>query len=206
MGLIKHHPKRYMIQIGFTVQVGGIAFAAAIGTIILYSLTTDKLKERLEFGSAALATAAAMTGASYVSQDLKRSAESALIDRTFSFIARWNSPDFSKENVLGLIREMRNLNNQEKKDHQIKRLEEEDLLKSELLCIHNFLEEMALSISSDAVDDEVLEKFFRGIVKSYYEAFIPWLNHRKQETSRKYVYEQFENLYNRWEGNGNLIP
>jgi hypothetical protein len=195
------YPSRFRLKIVITISVGVVSTLIA-GTSIYFHLKREDLRDVLGFSAAALATAAAVTGASHIAQDLKHNAESARIDRTFSYIQRWNDPGFAKQSVIGLMREMRSLNDEEKREHLLRRLKDEDSLKSELVCIFNFLEEMALGISEGVVDEQILKDFFRGIVVIYIDTFRPWLKQRATETGRDLVYTRFMGLYKTWEGNG----
>jgi len=193
------HSKPVKIQFAVTLTIGLISTSIAGASIYLYK-TYPNFRDLLTFSATALATSVGFTAASYVSQDLKRNSEQAVIDRTLSYIERWNDPSFNKENIIGLMRKARGVNSGDK-DEFIKETLKEDKLKSELILILNFFEEMSLAIHENLVEDRLLCDFFKEIVMDYKAEFSHWIDYRsetKNGAANKDCYKELKKLYGNW--------
>ena len=182
------------------IGTGFVATLFASVSIVIFVMSGDnkKLKDSLQFGTAAIAAVAGITGAAYVANQLKHSVVSSKTDRTLKYIERWNNPDFDKKAVLALFRETKELGPTEKQKIISDKLENDDELRSELISILNFLEEMSLSIHENLTDERVLRNFFRGIVFDYVETFRCWIKARRERVDNSNLYKQLMDLYERW--------
>lgn len=193
------------LQFAMRLTLSMAILLATVYSIYLYIDTRqDKFKEALGFSATVMASSAAAITAISVEKEREHNAKSLLIDRTFSYVARWNNHDFKKQDIIALMREVRKLNEKEGRIHILEQLGDKAELMSELVCILNFLEEMSLAISNKVVDEDILKDFFRGIVKDFHEAFRPWLNERAIQ--KPDVYMRFRNLYDVWLGNKSTSP
>ncbi|MEO0406845.1 MAG: CHAT domain-containing protein [Cyanobacteria bacterium P01_A01_bin.135] len=88
--------------------------------------------------------------------------ENVNIDRTLSYIKRWNDPLFSKSLVLGLMRRIRSTPYEHKIDCISQATEHDAPLRDQLVRILNFLEEMSTVIDYCLVDEAILRDFFEA--------------------------------------------
>lgn len=132
------------------------------------------------------------------SQDFNSDADPICIDRSVSYVQRWNSPSFSKQEVLRLVRGCMSQKHNMRENFISQSLENDDALKAELVSILNFLEEMSLLIHHKLVDESLLQDFFRGIVIVYVTTFYSWIQVRRKLASNDRLYERLTNLYESW--------
>jgi len=193
-------------RIKFTIGTG-IVLTVIGGSVVLAYIKYDNLRKILEFSTTVAATVAGLTGASYAAQSLTRSAEEAKIDRTLSFISRWNDPSFEKKQVISLLRKAHDHANSTVEGFIVQEIDKDDEnnnLKSEINTILNFFEEMSLAIKNKLVDENTLYEFFKGIVLTYVEKFEPWMEVRRKNSKNKKIFQALTELRDRWQnGNGN---
>lgn len=183
-----------------TIGVGSVAAVLAILSIATYAKTTvEEHREILDFTATALATAGGITGAVYVAQSLELDAESRVIDRTLSYIARWNSPNFPRKNVTQLLRKTKAKVDNEKLAFIKAELESDEVLRQEFIFVLNFFEEMAASIHQGIAKESMLKEFFRSIVCTYMQVFGCWINDRRIIKGDK-AFIRIEELFEKWNG------
>jgi hypothetical protein len=189
-------------RVKFTIGTG-IVLTLIGGAVVVAYIKHDNLRKVLEFSTTVAATVAGLTGASYAAQSLTRNAEETKIDRTLSFISRWNDPGFEKKLVIQLLRNIHDKPASVVKDFIVKEVDEHNDLKSEVNTILNFFEEMALAINNKLVDENTLRDFFRGIVLTHIKSFNPWIEYRRSHSESKKVFQSLMELHERWQnGNG----
>ena len=125
--------------------------------------------------------------------------EEAHINRTISYIQRWNELSFSRVKVLSFMRDIVKLKYDERSDFISHKTDEDIELRAELIGTLNFLEEMAILIGNQLVHESLLYQFFRGIVITYVEVFSIWIQVRRASTANGKIYERLTDLYERWE-------
>ena len=190
--------KRRIQLPALTITVGFATGACAIASIAVYSMSKQH-RDNLAFSATALAAAGGITSAFYIAQNLELDAESKIIDRTLSYIARWNSPDFTKRGVTELLKATRTKADGNKLNFIKEQLDSDEDLRQEFLFVLNFFEEMAGSIHQKIVDREMLKQFFRGIVRTYVETFICWIKNRRTMKG-DLAFINIERLAEEWNG------
>jgi hypothetical protein len=190
-------------RVKFTIGTGIVL--TIIGTAVVGAyVKNENWRKVLEFSTTVTATVAGLTGASYAAQSLTRSAEEAKIDRTLSFISRWNDPSFEKKLVIQLLREVHDKPASEVKNFTVEKIDKDNDLKSEVNTILNFFEEMAITVNNNLVNEKTLYSFFRGIVLTHVKVFDPWIEHRRRISEGKKVFQSLTELHEHWQnGNGN---
>ena len=185
-------------RVKFTIGTGIVLTLIGSAVVVAY-IRYDNLRKVLEFSTTVAATVAGLTGASYAAQSLTRTAEEAKVDRTLSFISRWNDPGFEKNQVISLLRTIDDKPNSELNDFIVCEVDEKNDLKAEINTILNFFEEMALAINNKLVDENTLRDFFRGIVLTHVKKFYPWIKHRRKITDNEKVLKSITALYEEWQ-------
>ena len=166
----------------------------------IYAKTkVEEHREILGFTATALATAGGITGAVYVAQSLESDAESRVIDRTLSYITRWNSPDFQRRNVTQLLRKTKSKSDNEKLEFIREALDSDEDLWQEFIFVLNFFEEMSTSVHQGIVKASMLKEFFRSIVCTYMQVFGCWINYRRGIKGDK-AFIHVEELCEEWNG------
>lgn len=198
--------KTYPIQFGTDIVViFTVIFSIAVAGIVICFYTLggdlqDTLKYIPDIIGATVVPLVAATTAFYIAQNVQRNTEATLLNRTMSYIERWNSPNFDKQDIIRLMREVKNLD-EDKKKKKISKALQDEVLRAKLVCILNFLEEMSLAVEKDAVYEEILRDFFRGIFEAYHKNFTFWLQERSKDGAPK-VYERFKDLFGEWDKQG----
>lgn len=189
-------------RVKFTIGTGIVL--TMIGSAVVFAyVKCDNWRKVLEFSTTVAATVAGLTGAFYAAQNLTRTAEEAKVDRTLSFISRWNDPSFGKKKVINLLRQAHDKANSEINKFIVDEVDKDNDLKAEVNTILNFFEEMALAINSKLVNENTLRGFFRGIVLTHVEKFYPWIKRRREVSNREDVFQSLTELYKTWQnGNG----
>ena len=183
-----------------TIGVGSVAASLAILSIVVYATNQDEeYRKILGFTATALATTGGITGAVYVAQSLESDAESKVIDRTLSYITRWNSPDFQRKSVTQLLRKSKSKSDNEKLEFIKRQLDSDEALWQEFIFVLNFFEEMATSVHQGIVKDSMLKEFFRSIVCTYIQVFGCWINYRRGIKGDK-AFIHIEELCEEWNG------
>ena len=195
-------------RVKFTIGTGIVLTVAGVAVVFTY-IKYDNLRKVLEFSTTVAATVAGLTGASYAAQSLTRdteetvqnlirSAEETKINRTLSFISRWNDSSFDKKLAVQLIRNLRDKPPSNVKTFVISEIDQNNDLKSEVTNILNFFEEMALSINDNFVDEDILRSFLRGIVFTYVETFSYWIDHRRDLVKNEKIFQSVTELCEQW--------
>ncbi len=184
-------------RVKFTIGAGIVLTVVGSAVVFAYA-KYENLRKVLEFGTTVAAAVAGLTGASYAAQSLTRGAEEAKIDRTLSFISRWNDPGFEKKQVINLLRQLHDKANSEVKIFILDEVDQDNVLKAEINTILNFFEEMSLAINSKLVDENILRSFFGGIVMTYVDKFNPWIKHRREVSNREDVFKSLTALDKKW--------
>ena len=135
------------------------------------------------------------------SQVFNSNAEPIHIDRSLSYVQRWNSPSFDKKKVIRLLRECTSQRHNVRENFISQSLEDDDDLKAEMVLILNFLEEMSILIHRRLVDESLLRDFFNSIVITYVTTFYSWIQVRRKLMLNDRLYERLTNLYENWHVN-----
>lgn len=197
----QEYPKSRQFKFTLTVGAVTVSLLLASAAILVYVFLGDRyenLRKYLEFSTAALATAAGATGAAYVGQELSHNTKASKIDRTLSYINRWNNPSFNKQKIIKLMRQVKKTP-QEKLDNFVQEQLENDILKSELVTILNFFEEMSMVINQNLVEESILKDFFRGIINDYFSIFEAWILNRSNGNGNSNKYKELKALRSKWE-------
>jgi uncharacterized protein YktA (UPF0223 family) len=137
------------------------------------------------------------------SQELnrKQEAEALVLDRTLSYIRRWNDLQFLP--VRRVAHELYRLVQEQPPEKQenflIQRLEDNRNEREDITNLLNFFEEMAICVEEKIVQEELLLKFFKGIVKDYCRTFSCYIQYRRKKRNNERIYRYLTNLYEKWE-------
>lgn len=207
-------PDKYgQVTIKLSLRVGvSLFFLSLVFTGIHFY--KEKYRETLTFLVTALATSAGGASAVYALRSIKQSAasqeldrqqskETQLIDRTLSYIARWNDPQYwqakKTASEFNLLRKNQIINNEEQflKDY----LDKNTDAKQDLLNILNLLEEIALSVQKGILKEDLLHDYYRGIILSFCETFKCLIKQRRKEQNNEKIYKALTDLYEKWRSN-----
>lgn len=62
----------------------------------------------------------------------------------------------------------------------------------------NFFEEMAVAIHTEAVDQEVLKRFFRSLVRVYWDRYSFWIHSLRKNADSPRAYVELEKMVTKW--------
>lgn len=180
------------------VRVGGATFLLASILIGLFAYLPDQ-REILGFTTIVLTAAAAITSAFYVGQGLRQGVESAKVDRTITYGARWNDPQFfyakraAREIIMPVVLSP-TTNTLQAIQAEINKEPNREM---NLVDALNFLEEMAVFINMGVLDEKILRDFYQTIVLRYFSTLQPWIEDQRNHRGQR-LYQGLESLYNKW--------
>lgn len=197
---------KYSITFSVPKKAGAVSFAiAGIAIYLFYSNINKKVVDETlaTFSVAVTGAAAAVTSAFYVGSAIQKNSLSRKEDRAIQLVSVWNGEYYSTLRRLTL-RPMRSL----LRDKSIKvqdRLIEDHLEKNpeveeQIVTILNFLEQVAMCVNGDLVDEEIIQSYFGYIIPRLAQIFSGWIYSRQRERSNT-LYEEFQILGKRWEEN-----
>ncbi|NES22563.1 MAG: DUF4760 domain-containing protein [Symploca sp. SIO3E6] len=208
-------PDKYgQITIKLTFSVGVSLVIISLGLTILHGFLMKKEhRETLTFMATALATSAAGASAVYALRsvkqdreqreaDIKQLAESQLLDRTLPYISRWNEPGFlpfrQKAQELYHLKNSQSINNQEKFIINYLSDPANNDTKQAIINLLNFLEELAVCIKLGLIKEDVIKKFYKGIVILYADTFYTLIKERRKEKGREEIFICLTDLCEKW--------
>lgn len=185
-------------ELRITITVAVLSVAAAVIVTWVYGKASPGNRDVIRFATTSLSVAAAITSASYIGRGLRLNAQSEKETRTLAFPARWNhsSNSNTKSSVRGFLKELENIPEKERREYIETKFDADGDLKTRITDALNFLEEMAVCVEMEIVDETLLRDFFLSIVIKYYDIMRPWIDSRRGINSR--IYKSLTNLYNRW--------
>lgn len=178
---------------------------------IIYAFIGEKYKNNFIFAVTTLAASAIFIIAFYEYKSIKESAESQelyrkqeadaqVIDRTLSYVRRWNELDLLS--FRRVATEVHELINQQPNDTQekflIDYLESNSNQNQDITNLLNFLEEMSICVEEKIVREDLLLKFYKGIVISYCKTFSVYIEHRREKKQNDKIYRYLTNLCEKW--------
>lgn len=147
----------------------------------------------------ALVASAAGTSAYYAFKSIENSEKSQRINRTFAYIDRWNDPGyFNMKNTAAEIHELISHEEPHAKGKCLMDLLSNPSKRQDVTNILNFLEEMSIGIQEGLLEEELLKKFYRGIVITYCKTFSFYIAQRRNITGNDNVYSGLTSLSDKW--------
>lgn len=193
------------LKIVIPLTVGFISLLISIILIASYVVNMDKETDKnsrniLNFIVATLSASATITGTFYVGHSIRQSVESEELDRTLSYMERWNNSHYSsfKKVAYQIHLLVRNQPDNQKGKIVREQIEKDDDLKMEVTEVLNFLEELALCINKGLIKEDLALGFYRYIVIRYYEIFFVWIAQLRDETKNDNQYKELTTLYDKW--------
>lgn len=199
-----------------SVRVGAASIAFSTFAIILFGFNWVD-RDIIRFAVSTVAAAAGITSAFYVGEGIRRNldyrkedldAKKADFDaqraarkaeRAMAYISAWTHPSFAEIRKAG--REIRaRLDKAPKgKETQIikQALDEDHNLEQDIVTILNFLEEIALSVESELVDEKIIRGYFSLIINRYCDVLGLWIAEERKHRSDE-LYSSLLRLHARW--------
>lgn len=120
------------------------------------------------------------------------------IEAAFHYMERWNNPQFY--HVRSAFREILRVGMAETEGTRrvMDRLAADDSLRSNVMDVMNFFEEVAVAIDLQIADEELLRRVFRGILSSLWMTLEPFVNQRRTMLRNPRVFVECEALHKRW--------
>jgi hypothetical protein len=130
----------------------------------------------------------------------KQEIENQIINRTLTFIERWNAPDYFpfKRIANNLYQSFEKQPIEQQSIFIIKHLEDNPKERDDITTLLNFLEEMSICVEEKIVKEELLIKFFKGIVISYCKVYSPYIQDRREKRANPNLYKPLTNLWEKW--------
>lgn len=191
-------------NIKFTVSLtaGLISLIFAVGFILAFVFGKVD-RDLLRFVVSTTATAAAITSAFYVGENIRRTFTSKKTDRSLQYISVWTSSSFAS--VRKSVRQVRDAIQEEPDQNRhaevIKLLLNKNHdLEEDIITIMNFLEEISLSIQTGLVDEVILEDYFKVIVRRFCSVFSLWIAEQRRQRGNE-LYRCLTRLNEKWNPN-----
>lgn len=188
------------ITIPVPAGIGGLALVVSVVFIIVYA-EYDQTRQVLRFATLALAAAGGVISAIYIGRGLRQTAESQKIDRTLIFALRWSDPQFfnARRAARDVIQPIMNKSPEDLLAALRKSVAEDPEREHNLTDVLNFLEQLAVAINKEIVDEETLRELYHTVIVRYYSTLEPWINEMRRLRSPR-LYQDLEALYDRWKG------
>lgn len=183
---------RHMVL--YAIAIAGIAAALAFG----FSRADSDVRSVIAYGSSLFGAMVALLTLLYTAQNIKQANDEKRSAAAAKFAERWNSPSY-----LDLKKQWRNLNEEMK----MKKLTPEgrstclmnDVDKRMIVVeVLNFFEEMAVAVNTNALDAELLKRFFQTVVLRAWDRYGYWVAQYREGDGGRRIYTDLEELVSTW--------
>lgn len=198
-------------EVNFKLSWVGIIFLIATAGLIGLYAWRPTLRPTLTFGLAAVASEAGIVAAYYVGQGLRESArESSKVaeataraenfNRTMVYTQRWGDPNLREARTAWrkIVNEHHGSPEDERRRAIRDQIASEPDVETSLIACMNLLEDLALAVHEEMVDEEVVFRFYATTVEWCWEALKPWVDDVRAKRGAK-IYVELEKLYNSWQ-------
>jgi Domain of unknown function (DUF4760) len=193
----------------------GLSGVVATAVLIIGYIAFPDARAILTFTLAALASLAALISAYYVGQGLRESAAEARraaenakkaaadaergerFNRAMFYTGRWGDPQLATARTA--FREILDgLHGDEDAGEKIReKVEQSRAVEASLIACMNLLEDLALAVHEDMVDEEIVYRYYNTTVRWCWETLGPWVKQVRQRRGPR-IYTELEDLYNSW--------
>jgi hypothetical protein len=198
-----------LFSLSLTVQIGIALVLAVFVFTALYWFASDSWKAEIVFFGAAVAAAGQIAAAFYAGRTLRLAnniegqrlaveerVEKVLQKNTvFDFAARWN--DASMVDIRIAFQEILAKGAQEKNTIS-GYIDADPKRKANVGNLLNFLDVMALSVSTLRSDEEIAKRVFCGVVINTWGVTHDWVQHQRTARGRPQLWIELETLHKRW--------
>ena len=210
------------VNFTITLTAGGLAIVFSIISIIIYGIVDKWVnwKEIVSFSITTIGVSAGITSAIYVAESIKNSYEDKQEEknlrkqerdedlhikkqeRSFNYIAKWNSPDFQdiRKPLIEKLRDPLKGKDNDQEIRQIVRkiLDNEPEVERHASQVLNFLEEVATAILKNYSDEEILKDFFIYIFYRH-ELVLRTLIEDLERQKSSIIWENFQKINKKWD-------
>jgi hypothetical protein len=134
------------------------------------------------------------------------------VRRVFELSARWGDPALSharnamsrlleefKKSELGAAERVKAIESAVAEEAKADEKIEGPGVRRSITMTLDFLETVALGVNTDAADEELTKRLFRGVILNYARMFGPWIKDRRDRTAQQKLYEELLDLAGRWD-------
>ncbi len=200
------------------LTIGAISIGAAIIFTLLFALWKPQ-RDVITFAAAAAVAAGTVASGYYASATVRQTAalqaetaqkthetaqrdyeretlagNSARIAASLRIMERWNNPDFHP--ILKTWRVERQKIRDDSPALTRERLAKDVDSRAVVQAILNRLEEMAIAVLNDVVDEDVLREYSETNVLDTFSICSDWIKHKQKDNPGAWI--QLEKLYERW--------
>ncbi|BAY10405.1 DUF4760 domain-containing protein [Calothrix sp. NIES-2098] len=183
-----------------SITVGSAALFFSALTIILFIFNKNIDREILKFIVTTVGVSGGITSAFYVGESFRENIKYKKEDRAMMYISAWTSPQFAE--IRKSLRKVRDLIKTIPEDNQSgvinQELQKDPDLGEDIVTILNFLEEIAVCVKNDLIDEAIIYDYFQIIVKRVCRVFKIWVEEQRLQRGNKLYICLFE-LNDRWE-------
>jgi hypothetical protein len=188
------------LSLTLTAGVALTTSVLAVALIAWYG-TSSKSRATLNFAVTTFATVAGVTSAVYALRGIKLNLDDKKIDRSLTYIQRWNDPAyFQLKNTAAEIYHQiqKKSTSVERRQFIIEQVYGEPQKKQEISNLLNFLEEMSLCIENGLLDEKLMFEYYRYIVITYCNTFQEFIDISREDKRSQKLYIGLTNLRDRW--------
>jgi hypothetical protein len=166
------------VSFSIPIRVGVFGLIGSCCIAYVYHCQRE-YRETMTFFATCLGGTAAITGTFYAGQALRQNALEKRLDRTLLYIEKWSDPSFDSVRKAGRqVHDELEAANGTNTNHD--KLIEDMIQRDGSLSISinnalNFFEDIANSIELGVVDEQILCKYYRGIMSRHYDLFSVWI-------------------------------
>jgi hypothetical protein len=184
------------VTVGYLI-VYGLVIALIAGILAFwYSRSNDDMRKVIAYGSSLFGAMVALMTLLYTAQNIRQANDERKRSAAAKFVERWNTPGLtsSKKDWWSLNDELGKLSPEER----AKTLEAELSKRMTATEFLNFFEEMAVAINTASADEELLQRFFRTVLLTYWDRYSYWITEHRKTTGKVRVYIEFQQVVERW--------
>ncbi|MFN6537937.1 MAG: DUF4760 domain-containing protein [Nostoc sp. EkiNYC01] len=188
-------------KLNVSLTIGVLALIFSIAIICCFTFYQNNIdREVLKFIVTTVGVSGGITSAFYVGESFRQNIKSKKQDKAMMYISAWTSPQFAI--VRKSLRQIRDLIKAIPEDNQSQVINEELNKKPDLgediVTVLNFLEEIAVGIDNDLIDEDIIYQYFQIIVQRVCRVFRIWVEEQRRQRGNKLYSSLFE-LNNRWQ-------
>lgn len=161
-----------------------------------YFRVDTNLRSVIAFGCSLLGAMIAISTLLYTAQNLKASNREKKAVAAAKFIERWNHPSY--DSIRKACTELNTELDQLSPEARANVLLQDVTKRRTATELLNFFEEMAVIVNNEALDEDILQRFFRSLVIVYWDRYSYWVAKCRKDKRWPRVFCELEVMATKW--------
>jgi len=199
---LPEEPVRFQLTLSLPPRLL-LALGLAWGLVVVAFALFPIWQPVIVFAASSLGGVAGLAAAFYLARSIVTAAQHA--ERTekrerlkiaFQYMERWNNPH--SYHVRNASREILRIGATEGTERVRRALSDDAGLRSNVMDVMNFFEEMALAVTLDTADEGTLKQAFQAMFTMHWMTLSPFINERRAVLGKADLLIECEKLHGRW--------